>query len=243
MKIAAKTDVGLLRSQNQDMYGAGELAGGIGWAVVCDGMGGAAGGAIASEMAVRGIADRIVSVCREGMPASMVRNLLVAAVENTNTGIYDIASSDRELRGMGTTAVAAIILGNEISIAHVGDSRAYKISPEGEITQLTHDHSVVQEMVDRGRLSPEQAREHPDRNIITRAIGVGEKVTPDFICDYLEPGDRVLICTDGLSGYVSDEEMVELISSGSFDECAVRLVGRANANGGGDNITVVVIEI
>ena len=242
MKITAKTDVGTVRKQNQDSYAAGELPGGIAWAVVCDGMGGAAGGAVASTMAVRMISDKISAVRREMLTESFIRSLLVSTIENANTCIYEVSCSNPELSGMGTTAVAVIAVDDKAFIAHVGDSRAYKLPVNGDMTQVTTDHSMVQQLVEMGDITPQQARIHPERNIITRAVGVDEKVRADFTCEELNDGDILLICTDGLSGYVEDGIIAETVRNEDYRECADKLVNLAIENGGGDNITVVMIS-
>lgn len=250
MRIAAKTDIGMVRDTNQDAYDSGELPGGVTWAVVCDGMGGAAGGSIASSTAVKTISEQISSRYRDGMTANSIRNLLISAVTAANVKIFDLSEANMALRGMGTTVVAAIITEHTAYVAHVGDSRAYCIE-NNKIFQLTRDHSMVQEMVDNGEITPEQAREHPKKNIITRALGVEETVNIDFCEQQLENGDILLLCTDGLTNYIEDDEVLQLCtdrlsdceeSDDSYSEIAKVLVDKANRNGGGDNITVVAIS-
>ena len=241
MRIVAKTDVGLKRSNNQDSYAAGELPGSVAWAVVCDGMGGAAGGNLASSTAVKLISERISASYRAGMSSSSIRNMLTSAISAANVSVYDISKANSELSGMGTTVVAAIVSDNSVCIAHAGDSRAYLLA-NGELRQLTKDHSVVQEMVDRGRLTPDEAKDDPRKNLITRALGVDEELRIDFCEEYIQNDDVLLICTDGLTNYIEPEEICELTSDGKFYEYAERLVNRANENGGGDNITVVTVS-
>ncbi len=240
MKIVAKTDIGLVRNQNQDSYAAGELAGGVVWAVVCDGMGGTAGGAVASSIAVKMISEKITSCFYDGMSDSSIKNMLVSVVENANLCIYEMSLTNDEFNGMGTTVVAIIISNSNIYIAHAGDSRAYRISQD-EMFQMTKDHSVVQRMVENGEITPDEAREHPSKHIITRALGVDPDLRVDFCQETMEQGDVVIICTDGLTNYVSVEDIFKLTSDGHYYEFADRLVNRANQNGGGDNITVVAI--
>ena len=241
MRIVAKTDVGLKRSNNQDSYAAGELPGSVAWAVVCDGMGGAAGGNFASSTAVKLISERISASYRAGMSSNSIRNMLTSAISAANVSVYDISKANSELSGMGTTVVAAIVSDNSVCIAHAGDSRAYLLA-NGELRQLTKDHSVVQEMVDRGRLTPDEAMDDPRKNLITRALGVDEELRIDFCEEYIKNDDVLLICTDGLTNYIEPEEICELTSDGKFYEYAERLVNRANENGGGDNITVVTVS-
>lgn len=241
LRIVAKTDIGLKRSSNQDSYAAGELPGSVAWAVVCDGMGGAAGGNVASSTAVKLISERICASYRDGMSSNSIRNVLVSAITAANISVYDMSVENPELAGMGTTVVAALIANGSVCIAHAGDSRAY-ILTEGVLKQLTKDHSFVQEMVDRGDITPDQAKEDPRKNLITRALGVEKELRIDFCEEFIDDKDVVLICTDGLTNFVEPDEIYELTNDGNFYEYAERLVNRANKNGGGDNITVVTVS-
>lgn len=241
MKIVAKTDIGLQRESNQDSYAAGELPGSVAWAVVCDGMGGAAGGNYASSTAVKVISERITSSYRVGMSASSIRNMLTSAIAAANISVYDMSKADPELTGMGTTVVVAIVVDNNVFIAHAGDSRAYILS-NGSLNQLTKDHSIVQEMIDHGTLTPDEAKVHPRKNIITRALGVDYELRIDFDIADIGENDVLILCTDGLTNFVEPQEIYELTDDGKFYEYAERLVDRANSNGGGDNITVVTVS-
>lgn len=240
MRIVAKTDIGRVRDSNQDSYAAGELPGGVAWAVVCDGMGGAAGGSVASSSAVKMISQQITAQYRDGMSGNSIKNMLVSAVTAANVSIFDLASSNPELHGMGTTVVVAVLSDQMIRVVHVGDSRAYKVSSNGLI-QMTRDHSVVQELVETGKLTPNEAKAHPRKNIITRALGVDETVDIDFCEDRMEPEDVVLLCTDGLTNYLETDEIFQIARSGRYYESAQQMVDLANQHGGGDNITVVAI--
>lgn len=241
MKIVAKTDIGLKRESNQDSYAAGELPGAVAWAVVCDGMGGAAGGNYASSTAVKVISERITSSYRQGMSASSIRNMLTSAIAAANISVYDMSKADPELTGMGTTVVVAIVVDNNVFIAHAGDSRAYILS-NGSLNQLTKDHSIVQEMIDHGTLTPDEAKVDPRKNIITRALGVDYELRIDFDIADIGENDVLILCTDGLTNFVEPQEIYELTNDGKFYEYAERLVARANSNGGGDNITVVTVS-
>ena len=168
MKIVAKTDKGLVRENNQDAYAVGELPGEVAWAVVCDGMGGAAGGNIASALAVKVISDKITSSYNEKMRDSSIKNLLDSAITAANIEVYDMAYSRPDLKGMGTTVVAVVVRDNVAHIAHAGDSRAYIVNKDG-VEQITVDHSLVQNLVDRGEITKEEAEHHPNKNVITRA--------------------------------------------------------------------------
>ncbi len=241
MKIVAKTDIGLVRESNQDSYAAGELPGSVAWAVVCDGMGGVAGGNCASSTAVKVISERISSTFRADMSANSIRNMLDSAIAAANITVYDMGMENAELTGMGTTVVVAIVVEKTVYIAYAGDSRAYILS-NNKLTQLTKDHSVVQEMVDFGRLTPDEAKFDPRKNIITRALGVESELKIDFLIEDISEDDVLILCTDGLTNCVEPNEINELTSDGKFYEYAERLVNRANKNGGGDNITVVTIS-
>ena len=241
MRIVAKTDIGLKRINNEDSYATGELPSSVAWAVVCDGMGGAAGGNVASSTAVKIISERISSSYRKGMTANSIKNMLVSAITAANISIFDISKKNPELSGMGTTVVAVVVVDGEACIAHVGDSRAYVLS-EGKLRQLTKDHSFVQEMVDSGNLTEAEALADPRKNIITRALGVDEEIRIDFCEEFIDDKDVLIICTDGLTNYVNSEEICEITSDGKYYEFAEKLVNRANKNGGGDNITVVTIS-
>lgn len=240
MKIVAKTDKGLVRSSNQDAYAVGELPGEVAWAVVCDGMGGEAGGNIASALAVKVISEKITSAYNEKMRDASIKNLLDSAICAANIEVYDMAYSRPDLQGMGTTVVAVIVREKTAFIAHAGDSRAYIVSGE-TIQQITTDHSLVQNMVDRGEITAEQAQHHPKKNFITRAVGVEKRIDIDFSEIDLNDNETLILCTDGLSNFVTNKEMIDDIKDGQYYAFADRLVKRANKNGGGDNITVVAI--
>lgn len=241
MRIIARTDPGMVRSSNQDSYAAGEFRNGVAWAVVCDGMGGNVGGNIASSTAVRSISERITTGYRENMSSSSIRNLLITAITNANFEIFDMAANNPDLTGMGTTVVAAIMDNDNLYVAHAGDSRAYIVSRDS-ITQVTRDHSVVQKMIENGEITEEEAVRHPSKNLITRALGVDENLRVDFNEVTLNAHDMLLICTDGLTNYVKDEDILSTILEGRHTDFAGKLVDQANTNGGGDNITVVAVE-
>lgn len=242
MKIVAKTDKGLVRENNQDAYAVGELPGEVAWAVVCDGMGGAAGGNIASALAVKVISDKITSSYNEKMRDSSIKNLLDSAITAANIEVYDMAYSRPNLKGMGTTVVAVVVRDNVAHIAHAGDSRAYIVNKDG-VEQITVDHSLVQNLVDRGEITKEEAEHHPNKNVITRALGVDKRIDVDFSEVDLQENETLILCTDGLSNCVNNAEIADDIKDGQYYAFADRLVKRANKNGGNDNITVVAIAI
>lgn len=241
MKIVSKTDIGMVRHSNQDSYAAGEMPGGVAWAVVCDGMGGVSGGNIASATAVKMISEIISSTYREGMNANSIRTMLQSAVYSANVSIFDMAKSVEELSGMGTTVVAAVVSGGLVHVVHAGDSRAYIVSGS-QMEQITRDHSIVQSMIEDGRITAEEARKHPRKNIITRALGVEESIEIDYNEIELKEGQQLLICTDGLTNYLEPPMIMTILQQYSFYEYPEKLIESANKNGGGDNITVVVIS-
>lgn len=240
MKIVAKTDKGRVRDSNQDAYAVGEFPDEVAWAIVCDGMGGAAGGNIASALAVKVISDKINASYRESMKDSSIINMLHSALTAANMEVYDMADANPDLNGMGTTVVCAIVKNKKAFIAHAGDSRAYIY--DGELKQVTTDHSVVQRLLDCGQITKEEAEHHPYKNRITRAIGVDKSIDIDFDEIDLDDDEVLILCTDGLSNYVSDDEMINEVQDGKYYAFADRLVRKANNNGGGDNITVVAIS-
>ncbi len=240
MKIASRSDIGRVRSSNQDSFSAGEIRDAA-WAIVCDGMGGANGGNIASGKAVKIISDCIAGAYHSEMSANGVSAMLESAIIAANLNIYDEAAENESLQGMGTTVVAAVVANERIVLAHAGDSRAY-LYDSGDLKQITRDHSMVQKMVERGEITADEARNDPRKNVITRALGVAEDIEVEFgEIDF--PKDSILIlCTDGLTNYVDSGQMTSIISSNAFEVCPQLLVDAANQGGGTDNITVVMIK-
>lgn len=239
MKSCCVTDVGQKRTMNQDfVYASEEPVGNLpNLFVVADGMGGHKAGDFASRYTVEVIL-KSVRANRERNPIKIIRT----AIETANTKVLEKAREDENLSGMGTTVVAATVLGRYIYVANVGDSRLYVI--QEQIHQVTKDHSLVQEMVRMGELKPEDARNHPDKNIITRALGAERTVDIDFFDLKLEPLCTILMCSDGLSNMVEDSKMEEIILNSNADitEKGEALVREANLNGGKDNIAIVLIE-
>lgn len=239
LRIIGKTDVGKVRKTNQDDFAYGFLPDGAAWAVVCDGMGGANGGSVASSMAVRIISEEIKGQYTGQAESASVRQLLLPALANANAQVYARAGEDVSLYGMGTTVVACVATADSLFVAHAGDSRAYLVGEE-QATQLTRDHSVVQEMVESGKITVEEARSHPNKNIITRALGVEPALEVDFAEHAFPRGACVLICSDGLSNLVESKAFVRAIHE-NLEKAAERLTALANEKGGTDNITVVMI--
>lgn len=241
MHLVSKSDIGLKRSNNEDCVTVKQLSENAAFAVLCDGMGGANAGQVASKMACDMI-ERKISMCyREGMTMSSIENMLLSAITTANVSIYDAAEGDMSLSGMGTTVICAVVVDGRICIAHAGDSRAYIVSQSG-IKQITRDHSFVQQMYDKGEISIEELRTHPKKNLITRALGVEEEIEIDFNTEYLGEGETLLLCSDGLSNYVDADEIYRIINDTDAVSVAEALVDRANANGGGDNISVAAVS-
>ncbi|MBO4342607.1 MAG: Stp1/IreP family PP2C-type Ser/Thr phosphatase [Clostridia bacterium] len=244
MILAAKTDVGVQRENNQDSYSFGELLPGVCYAIVCDGMGGAAEGAVASRECVRIMRERIQNGFYDGMSDRSVRALMTSSVDLANKQIFNLSLKDQKYEGMGTTVVAAIITQDYVYVVHAGDSRAYLINPaKRDIVQLTRDHSVVQKMVEDGTITAEQAADHPKKHLITRAVGVDSSVRADFCQENIYPGDIILLCTDGLTNYSSVSQLVLFSEGVSLDEYVSKLVENSIENGGGDNVTVVAVSV
>jgi len=235
---ASSTDVGRVRSVNQDAYGEFESASrGLRLLIVADGMGGHRAGEVASAIAIAA-AGEVFETSSE--PAD---ELLCSALSTANARIFEAACEDASLAGMGTTGVALVLTGeSRCFIAHVGDSRAYRLRGD-ELEQLTDDHSVVGELVKRGQLTPEQARVHPQSNEILRALGTQANVEVELTPIEVEAGDRLLLCSDGLSGMLPDPKIAEILSQCAPAEAVSTLVDLANDAGGTDNITVQIAEI
>lgn len=240
MKISAGTDTGRIRTSNQDSYAIGELPSGA-WAVVCDGMGGHSGGNVASAMAVEVIEDRIKSNVRASMSELSVKNMLESAIVTANADIFDRSQKEAQLSGMGTTAVVAVCMGSRAIIANVGDSRCYLLRGD-TVSQITKDHSLVQELVDAGTITADEAQHHRMKNIITRALGLEDDVMIDFFDTDFLSGDKLLLCSDGLTNHVPDEKLSSIISANEAFDYSDKLIKEANENGGTDNITAVVLE-
>lgn len=239
MNVYAKTDIGKTRETNQDAFDTGYFNDGTVWAVVCDGMGGVSGGQVASSLCIDKTVNAIKRSYRENMTVNNVKNMLVSAINAANSYVFDESLKDRELKGMGTTIVAVVIINNIAVVAHVGDSRAYIVNDT--IKQITKDHSYVQLLVDNGKITLEEAENHPDKNIITRAIGIEGFVDVDVDIVDIKEEDILLLCTDGLNGYVRDDDILKTVKEYG-DSSTEKLVETANLNGGHDNITVVLIS-
>ncbi len=238
MILFGKTDIGRVRPSNQDNFALRTFEGGKYFAIVCDGMGGYAGGNVASEIAVK----TSVETVEEMLPVSDIEGALKNALDKSNNMIYAQALKSEELANMGTTAVAVWVENGTATVAHVGDSRAY-IYSEGKLTQLTHDHSLVQTLIDNGTITPEEAKTHPYKNVITQALGKDTLPEPSYVQCQLNENDVILICTDGLTNMLDDEQIENILSSRTeiAQETCDALVESANEKGGTDNITAVLM--
>lgn len=238
MKTFSKTDIGMIREVNQDyVYVSDSPIGKLpNLFVVADGMGGHKAGEFASRFTVEVVKEELASSSEDG-PEAMIRQAIISA----NQKLLETARQDSRMEGMGTTLVVATVIDRTLYFANVGDSRLYLLNDD--IKQVSKDHSLVQEMVRLGGINQEDAKHHPDKNIITRAIGAKEQIEIDFYEYRLKKGDIILMCTDGLSNMVEDEEMLHIVkSSRDVVEAVQRLIERANQNGGNDNIGVVIAE-
>lgn len=240
MIVSAKTDTGKVRKENQDAYKTGTLSDCL-FAVVCDGMGGVAGGAVASDTAVSVFSSALTEAYSVNGTRRSLKSMLTVCADRANTAVYDMSVEREDLHGMGTTIVAAVLESDRLSVVHAGDSRAYLLR-DGELSRLTRDHSMVQTLIDDGYINEEQAQHHMYKNLITRALGTEPQIKVDF-CEYeIQPEDTVLLCTDGLTNFVEKNQMLDILQTYGPDDAAEMLVDAANENGGGDNITVVIMK-
>lgn len=242
MFVTGKTDIGNFREENQDRFRVSTLDDGAILAIVCDGMGGAASGGLASEMAVEAVYERVQLSFRPEMEPKSIKSLLLSALTAANTLVFSNAQENPENHGMGTTCVAAIIHNGLLSVVNVGDSRAYILNDSG-ITQVTVDHTMVEYLRSNGIIDESEMKIHAMRNVITRAIGVDEKVEIDYFELEVKPGDCVLLCTDGLSGYMSDEYIYNTAYKKPLAAAVSDLIDRVNSVYGKDNITAVLAAV
>ena len=243
MKVWGLTDTGLVRKENQDAYAIdnhAELDHTI--CVVCDGMGGTAGGQMASRIAVDTYVRELKKVLKPDMMPEQLREASSYAIALANKAIREEAEKNEECRNMGTTLVSAVSDKDGAVISNVGDSRAYHISGHG-IVQVTKDHSLVESMVDRGDITEEEARRHPNKNLITRALGPDVNAVCDGYITSLCPGDYILLCSDGLVNTVTDQEMLfEVIHGGDPETCLQRMLTISKSRGAADNVTAVLMR-
>jgi protein phosphatase len=241
MQYWAITDPGCVRTQNQDAY-ITEILDGALLCVVCDGMGGAKSGNVASALSAEIFAQAVRSAWKPGLGQKDVDTLLLGAVKVTNFTVYDQAMSFEDFAGMGTTLAAMLVENGRITVVNVGDSRVYRVNAEG-IRQVTKDHSLVQMMIDRGELTPETARNYPGKNMITRAVGTEPAVQSDLFHLKPEWGEILLLCTDGLTNLVEDQEILfEIMYNEDRQTCCRRLLDIALSRGAPDNVTCILVQ-
>ena len=237
------TDPGCVRTQNQDAYQMEDLDRNTKLCVVCDGMGGAKSGNIASTLAIDVFVQEIKRTWNASMSSTKTDQMLREAVKLANFTVFDQAMQFEDFEGMGTTLTSALVSGKKVSVVNVGDSRVYAITRTG-IKQLTRDHSLVQMMVERGELTPKLARTYPGKNFITRAIGTEPVVECDLIHATLEKGDCLLLCSDGLSNMMDDQEILfEVVHGINKEQCCQRLLDIAKNRGAPDNVTSILIQV
>ena len=243
MQFWGLTDTGCVRAQNQDTYFMEQLDRNSAVCVVCDGMGGAKSGNVASSLAAEVFIQEVKRSFSSLMDRSKTDQMLYCAVKLANFTVFDQAQQFEDFNGMGTTLVAALVRGKKVTVVNVGDSRAYAVTQEG-IFQLTRDHSVVQMMVDRGELTAETAKSYPGKNLITRAVGTEPIIICDIFHTEMAKGDYLLLCSDGLSNMMDDQEILfEVVHGADPDQCCQRLLDIAKTRGAPDNVTSVLIKI
>ena len=241
MRISGVTDIGCVRNENQDTF-RNMVKDNKGFGLVCDGMGGPRGGKVASAYAADIIFSEI-SQQLDSMTCEEFKNIFSSAVNKANEKIISAAADDEVYVGMGTTAVAAFVDGNRCVVANIGDSRAYYFDDD-KMQQISHDHSMVQELVDEGKITADEAKNHPNRNIITRAVGAYEKVVTDFYEFDISGNGIIMLCSDGLTNMLDESEILfELDLTSDIAECCNTLVDIAKQRGGNDNITVLLISM
>lgn len=240
MNILAKTDIGKAREMNQDCYYIPGPDEELKLYIVADGMGGYNGGDVASNLAVFTSKKYIYENVKQNMQEEDIKQLLINAIYAANKAVFEKSQSTEELEEMGTTLDICFIYNNKMYIGHIGDSRVYKIK-ENKIEQITTDHSYVQKLLKEGSITEEEAKNHPKRNMLMKALGTQENEEPDIYMLNLETGDIILMCTDGLTNLVNEEDVCEIITQDIHKSHEI-LIETANKKGGMDNITVIIIE-
>ena len=241
LKIIGETHPGRVRSMNQDVFYYEVLGDNFAYAIVCDGMGGARAGDVASKVSCDMISAYFARDLKPGMNSMSIKSVMLSAVSAANAKVFSMAKENIEYSGMGTTVVAAVLDGNDLHIVNVGDSRLY-VSDENNAQQVTSDHTYTQHMLELGKITPEEALTHNKRHQLTRAIGVGDMLNIDYQIMQIENNKNVLLCSDGFSNYInSNEVLAELLSKAVKNKNTKHLIDYANNKGGSDNITAVII--
>jgi serine/threonine protein phosphatase PrpC len=237
VRSAAGSDIGRRRAVNQDSaYTSPRLL------AVADGMGGHAHGEIASAVAIAAVADADAELAAKNLQSVDLLATLGAAMSAAAQRLTDVADADPTLRGTGTTLVALLVDGTRVGVGHVGDSRAYLLR-DGELTQLTHDHTLVQSLVDEGRITADEAVDHPRRSVLVRTLQEGSSAEPDLFAVEGRVGDRFLVCSDGVTAVLGDDDLREVLGEGDPADVVKRVIALANEGGGPDNITCIVADL
>ncbi len=242
MEIFAQTDIGMQRQMNQDFVKYHQFDNETALLIVCDGMGGAKAGNVASEVASNSVYNTFLKKYNVTMNDKDLKTLMTSSVNGANLDVFDLAQNNEEYYGMGTTVVFTFLSAGYAYTIHAGDSRAYLIYPDS-IQQITTDHSIVQQMIENNIITAEEAKHHPKRNVITRALGVEECLETDFNITKLEQDAKIILCSDGLSNFVEDEDIKRIANENDAKNICKKLIELANNNGGGDNISVAVAKI
>ena len=242
MQIFAKTDIGQERKINEDYYFISEANSKIKLYIIADGMGGYNAGEVASKMATESVKEYIYKHFEKSKESrESIVDMLNEAIKYANETVYKKSKSEKDLEGMGTTLDVCLIYNSKVYIAHIGDSRVYRIRKDF-LRRITKDHSYVQTLIEDGKITKEEAYNHPKRNMLTKALGCMEEVEPDIYVKTFLKGDILIMTTDGLTNMVRENEMYEIIKEGTAKVATERLVSKANENGGYDNITVIIIS-
>lgn len=239
MRVYGETNIGKKRTTNQDTFRMNQVSSSLAWTLVCDGMGGVNGGDVASSTAAEIISEILNNELNENLSHAEIKELMFYAINEANSEIFSKSVEDSLLKGMGTTVVLALSIENTMFIAHVGDSRAY-IYRSDVVKQITQDHSYVQDLINRGEITEEEAKNHPHKNIITRSLGVHSIVEIDLKVVNIQEDDVFLVCSDGLSSYLEDETLIEFINTTPESQMTERLIDFALECGGSDNVTVTL---
>ena len=243
MKVFTKTDVGMVRSMNQDSFLISENQdNGLNLYILADGMGGHKGGEIASKVAVKAVSKYITEKFDEiSKDKQSILDLLEESIEFANSAIYEESEEDEELQDMGTTLEVLLIYKRKIYIGHIGDSRIYRIR-KNRMKKITTDHSYVEKLIQDGEITREESYHHPKKNLLMKALGTDETVEPDLLYTVLNKNDILIICSDGLTNMVREEKIFDIVKENNSDDVTDVLIDEANNAGGLDNITVIVID-
>lgn len=240
IKIIGATDAGKVRNENQDAFAYRLIGDNWAYALVCDGMGGEKAGDVASVTACQLISKFFARDLQQDMTETSVKSVILSAISAANAKVHSMAKENPEYKGMGTTLALVVIMDTQMHVVNIGDSRVYLLS-SGSLTQLTRDHTVVQSLLERGEISTQQAENHPQRHYITRAVGVNGCVDIDYQLLEFAPDNKILLCSDGFSGYITESTLPPLLEQAISTEDASPLINFANQQGGNDNVTAVVI--